>query len=214
MKSQSLQTTKFARYCTLGELTRETEEIVFVFHGYGQLASDFIKNFESLHSKKRFIIAPEGLSKFYIKGFFGKIGASWMTKEDRTNEIHDYLNLFDNIYSQYSTRTNKNTKTTLFGFSQGGAAASRWFVNSDLPNASLILWGSSLPPDIDYNRLRNKLIKPVKIVIGDNDEFISQERLVRELKVLEKERINFELKKYPGKHNIQPGLLKTLNLFF
>lgn len=213
MKSQSLQTIKTARYCTLGELSSKTEEIVFVFHGYGQLANEFINNFTSIQSSKRFIIAPEGLNKFYLNGFHGKIGASWMTKEDRQNEINDYLNFFNNIYSQYSTQINKDTKITLLGFSQGAAASSRWFVNSDFQNASLILWGSSLPPDIDYDKLRNKLIKPVKIVIGDEDEFISRERLDKELKVLEKERINFELKRYPGKHNIQPGLLHSLNLF-
>ncbi|MDZ7764342.1 MAG: dienelactone hydrolase family protein [Melioribacteraceae bacterium] len=115
--------------------------------------------------------------------------------------------------SKYSTQIDTNTKITLFGFSQGGAAASRWFVNSDLPNASLILWGSFPPPDIDYNKLRKKLSDPVKIIIGDNDEFISEDRLNKELKTLQREKINIELKKYPGRHNIQPGLLKKLELF-
>lgn len=213
MKTYSLQTTKTARYFTLGELTNETKEIFFVFHGYGQLASQFIKNFKTVQSSERFIVAPEGLNKFYVKGFSGKIGASWMTKEDRENEINDYLNFFDNILSKYSTQIDTNTKITLFGFSQGGAAVSRWFVNSDLPNASLILWGSFLPPDIDYNKLREKLSDPVKIIIGDNDEFISEDRLNKELKTLQREKISIKLKKYPGRHNIQPGLLKKLELF-
>ena len=213
MIEHSFKTTKTARFYTLGELTDSTTEIVFVFHGYAQLAKDFIQNFESVLNYSRFIIAPEGLNKFYFKGFSGKIGASWMTKEDRENEINDYLNFCDNIYNHFAGRLNSPIKIKLFGFSQGGATASRWFVQSGLQNAELILWGSSIPQDISYEKLRSKLLHPVKIIIGDNDEFITEERLKGELKKLDDNRINYELLKYPGKHNVQPGLLKKLNLF-
>lgn len=213
MKTHSIQTTKTARYYTIGELGEKTTEIIFVFHGYAQLAKDFIQNFESILNESRFIIAPEGLNKFYSKGFFGKVGASWMTKEDRENEIKGNLNFCDNIYNHFAEHLNEEIKIKLFGFSQGGATASRWFVNSKLQNAELILWGSSIPHDIDYQKLRSKLIQPVKIIIGGNDEFISNENLTTELNRLKENEIEFELKKYPGKHNIQPGLLKKLNLF-
>ncbi len=213
MKQHSIRTTKTGRFYTLGELTDSTREIVFVFHGYAQLAKDFIQDFEEIQSDSRLIIAPEGLNKFYVKGFYGKIGASWMTKEDRDNEINDYLTFLDNIYSVITDKMNKEIKIKLFGFSQGCATAVRWFVNSDLQNSELILWGSSIPPDIDFQKLKNKLPRPVKIVIGDEDEFISKERLSQEIEKLNKEEIPFELKKYPGKHNVQPGLLTQLNLF-
>jgi len=213
MKQHTIQTTKTARFCTLGELNNSTKEIVIAFHGYGQLANEFINNFEVVKSEERFIIAPEALNRFYFRGFGGKIGASWMTKEDRENEIKDYLSFLDNIYKQYSSIISKNTRTTIFGFSQGGATASRWFVNSDLQNANLILWGSSIPPDIEYERLKRKLTSKIKIVIGNEDEFVSEENLNNEIDRLQKENIDFELIKYPGKHNVQPGLLKELNLF-
>lgn len=213
MKQHTIQTTKTARYYTLGELSNSTKEIVFAFHGYAQLAKEFINNFTSIVSDQRFIIAPEALNKFYFRGFNGKIGASWMTKEDRENEIKDYLSFLDNIYKQYSSQINDEIRITLFGFSQGGATASRWFVNSDLPNSNLILWGSSLSHDIDYDKLRQKLISKIIIVIGENDEFISEESLKKEIGRLQEEKIDFELIKYPGKHNVQPGLLKELNLF-
>lgn len=213
MKTYYVQTTKTARYYTLGELNNSTEEIVFVFHGYAQFAKEFIQNFTSVESQTRFIIAPEGLNKFYFKDFHGKIGASWMTKEDRENEIQDYLTFLDNIYKQFSSKINKEIRITLFGFSQGGATASRWFVKSGLPNTSLILWGSSIPPDIDYNLLRKTLSSKIKIVIGDDDEFISEEDINTDAARLHKEKIDFELIKYRGKHNVQPGQLKELNLF-
>lgn len=213
MKQHTIQTTKTARYYTLGELNNSTKEIVFAFHGYAQLAKEFIQNFTTIESQTRFIIAPEALNKFYFNGFGGKIGASWMTKEDRENEIKDYLYFLDNLYRQYSSQINEEAKITLFGFSQGGATASRWFVNSTLQNGNLILWGSSIPPDIDYERIREKLTSKIRIVIGNEDEFISEEKLNNEIDRLQKEKIDFELIKYPGKHNVQPGLLKELNLF-
>ena len=41
-----IQVTKTARYFTLGELNEKTLEVWFVLHGYAQLASDFIKDFD------------------------------------------------------------------------------------------------------------------------------------------------------------------------
>ncbi|KUG26812.1 hypothetical protein ASZ90_003328 [hydrocarbon metagenome] len=213
MKQHTIQTTKTARYYTLGELNDSTDEIVFVFHGYAQLAKEFIQNFTGIQSVNRFIIAPEGLNKFYVKGFRGNVGASWMTKEDRENEIDDYINFLNNIYSEYSSQINDNTKITLFGFSQGCATASRWFVNSNFNNAELILWGSFIPPDINYDKLRSKLTAKLKIVIGDEDEFISEDRIKSGEEILVRENINYELIKYPGKHDVQPGLFNQLKLF-
>lgn len=213
MKSHNIQTTKTARYYTLGELTDSIEEIVFVFHGYAQLAKDFILNFESIQSSSRLIVAPEGLNKFYIKGIRGNVGASWMTKEDRENEINDYINFLNNIYSKYSSQVSDKIKITLFGFSQGCATASRWFVNSNFNNAELILWGSFIPPDIDYEKLRSKLKTNLKIIIGDEDEFIPEDRIKLGEEILKKKKINYELIKYPGKHDVQPGLFNQLKLF-
>lgn len=213
MKSHHIQTTKSARYYTLGELTDSTNEIVFVFHGYAQLANDFIQNFTGIQSVNRFIIAPEGLNKFYFKGFRGNVGASWLTKEDHESEINDFINFLNNIYSEYSSQINDNTKITLFGFSQGCATASRWFVDSNFNNAELILWGSFIPPIINYDKLRSILTTRLKIVIGDEDEFISEDRIKLGEEILIKENINYELIKYPGKHNVQPGLFNQLKLF-
>jgi len=213
MKLHNIQTTKTARYYTLGELTDSTEEIVFVFHGYAQLAKDFIQNFESIQSSSRFIVAPEGLNKFYVKGFRGNVGASWMTKEDRENEINDYINFLNNIYAEYSSQIKDSIKLTLFGFSQGCATASSWFVDSNFNNAELILWGSFIPPDINYDKLRSKLKTNLKIIIGDEDEFLSEDRIKSGEEILMKENINYELIKYPGKHNVQPGLFNQLKLF-
>ena len=93
-----------ARYFTDREPSRNIRDVWFVCHGYGQLASDFIREFECIGSTSRLIVAPEALSRFYIAdkgGFHGpdaKIGATWMTREDREVEIADYIGYLDRLY--------------------------------------------------------------------------------------------------------------------
>jgi hypothetical protein len=77
-----------ARYSRLGEINDDTEQVWFVIHGYGQLAHYFIRKFALLENKNTCIIAPEGLSRFYVNelkegGFRNsdRVGATWMTKE-------------------------------------------------------------------------------------------------------------------------------------
>ena len=81
------------KYSTYGKFSDRTEKIWFVCHGYGQLAEYFIKNFEVLDAETNYVIAPQGLSKFYLKGFTGRVGASWMTKEDRLTDIENQWTL-------------------------------------------------------------------------------------------------------------------------
>lgn len=122
-KTNHIKITKTARYYTLGKLNQQTQEVWFVLHGYAQLASDFIDEFEPLNNGTRFIVAPEGLNKFYAKGFGGKPSANWMTSEDRENEITDYVAYLNQLYCSLAIQP--HIKVVVLGFSQGVATASR-----------------------------------------------------------------------------------------
>ena len=83
--SHHLSVEKTARYFTMGEGKANCQYLWIVLHGYGQLASSVIKRFKTLDPDKHFVLAPEGLSRFYWgEGFGGKAVASWMTSEDRS----------------------------------------------------------------------------------------------------------------------------------
>jgi len=126
MKEQTIETKKTARYYTLGALSEKTRTVWFVCHGYGQLANYFLRNFKSLENEKTFIISPEGFHRYYLNGFSGRVGASWMTKEDRLNDIADYVAYLDQLYHKVFSSVNRNNlKVNLLGFSQGGATATR-----------------------------------------------------------------------------------------
>ena len=72
------------------------------------LAGDFIKTFDELASNGDFVIAPEALSRLYVKGDYGNVGANWMTKEDRENEISDYINYLDELFEKEITPYKKD----------------------------------------------------------------------------------------------------------
>ena len=89
--SHYIKTQKTARYFVLGNPGAQTKVIWFVLHGYGQLAERFISKFQSLVDDYTVVVAPEALHRFYATGNSGRIGASGMTKEDRENDILDYV---------------------------------------------------------------------------------------------------------------------------
>jgi len=98
-KEKHITVSRTARYFTLGELSQSTKDIWIVLHGHRQLAGDFINIFNELAVEGSFIIAPEGLMRLYIKGDYGDVGASWMTKEDRESDINDYVKYLDKLYN-------------------------------------------------------------------------------------------------------------------
>ena len=105
MKERNINFEFKARYYKLGDITHETKQVWFVLHGYGQLAQYFIKKFKAIESSQICIVAPEGLSKFYLEsvtsrsaGGSNRVGATWMTRENREVDIENYIALFKKFH--------------------------------------------------------------------------------------------------------------------
>jgi predicted esterase len=131
-----------------------------VCHGYGQLAGHFIREFEPLDDGSRLIVAPEALSRFYLKGTGGAIGASWMTKADRLQEIDDYTGYLDALYTHVFERVDRDgVRVVVLGFSQGGATAARWVSHGSGHADHLVLWAALVPDELQsregFRRLRS-----------------------------------------------------------
>ncbi|MCT4580893.1 MAG: alpha/beta hydrolase [Flavobacteriales bacterium] len=212
MKQINFKTEKTARYFTLGTLSSKTKNIWIVCHGYAQLANHFLKWFESIDSEENVIIAPEALHRFYWKGFDGKVVASWMTKEDRLNDIADYVNYLDQVTLSILQHVNRKTiKLNVLGFSQGGATVCRWVTQSNLNFDSLTLWAGAFPEDIDYFEERDFFnTLNLHLVIGDEDPFYSKERVAKQTQLLADKDINYTLIRFQGNHKVLPIPLKEL----
>lgn len=212
MEANYIITPKIGRYYKIENSNNNIKNILFVLHGYGQLAKEFIENFETLKTNENIIIAPEALNRFYTKGFYGSVGASWMTKEDRENDIKDYLNFLNNVYNKENALIfSPALKINILGFSQGTATAIRWVLQNKVKAENVILWGGSFPRDADYKKA-SIIFKSTKLtlVFGTEDEFISTKIIKEEQDILDQNKISFTTKEYIGKHEIIADVLKEL----
>lgn len=204
---------KTARYFTIGEATPSVKHLWFVLHGYGQLAEYFIRNFRGIASQDRLVVAPEGFHKFYLEGTGGRVGANWMTRENRLRDISDYTMYLNQLYQSLRTELSPNVKVHIFGFSQGVATAMRWanvFEGERL--TSLHNWAGTFPPDIDYLLNREKFNEVhLTSSFGDEDEYISPEMADQLAEQLTSQDIQVSVQHYRGKHKIyQTPLLELV----
>lgn len=205
-------------YETLGELTEKTENIWLVCHGYGQLAKFFIRRFDILDLEKSYVIAPQGLSKFYIDGNYGKVGASWLTKENREMDLQNALTYLRFIYENEVVKSLQNhkkdsnkLKINLLGFSQGAAMISRWAVACQILFDKLVIWGGRFPDEIQKEQLNFvKESAEIILVIGDKDEFYQQIYIDEETTKLTKLIKTPQLIIFDGTHEVRRDVLEKL----
>jgi predicted esterase len=201
-KSFEIKTSKTQRYFTHGDL-KKTSKLLIVLHGYGQLAEHFIRKFHQL-PENYYIVAPEAMHHFYLNGSSGRVGASWMTKEDRINNITDNNEYLNNLVDFLQTE-NEFSELLVLGFSQGGATAARWNLQrKDIDQ--LILWASIFPPDLEESSFSNS--KNGTFVIGKQDEFYDAAAQDKEINKYRS--LGFEIVVYDGKHDIDADTLKNL----
>ena len=202
---------KTARYFISGIPAKTIKNVWFVCHGYGQLANYFIKNFNCLDATENLIVAPEGLHRFYWEQFSGRVVASWMTKEDRTDDIADYINYLNAVYDEIMTSFKEtNVKINILGFSQGTATVCRWASDRKLAINNLILWAGGFPEDMEINSYTAWLNTFFTyLIVGDSDEFITTAQTDLQKKILMAINVPFEFISFNGKHIIdQPTLLQ------
>ena len=198
----TLTSSKTFRYFTFGN-PDDAKYILYVLHGYGQLAEHFIRKFHQLPGNY-YIVAPEAMHHFYLNGSSGRVGASWMTKEDRINNIADNNEYLNNLVDFLHTE-NEFSELLILGFSQGGATAARWNAQrKDIDQ--LILWASVFPPDLEESSFSNS--KNGTFVIGKHDEFYDAAAQANEISKYRS--LHFEIVEYDGKHDIDADTLKNL----
>lgn len=206
MECRHIQTTKTARYFTLGELNENTREVWIVLHGYAQLASDFIRQFEALENPSRFIVAPEGLNRFYAKGFGGKPVATWMTSEDREQEISDYVNYLETLFASLNLR--EQVKVVVLGFSQGVATASRFIHHTKKPVSAFVIYSGELAAELTNPVPDTIRSLSITYITGKNDPFITPEKHAAVYELMH--RLNARIIEFDGGHEVKSEVLLLL----
>lgn len=208
--AKSIVIQRSARYFLSSEPSALQTKLCFVLHGYGQLPQYFIRKFQALNRSDILFVAPEGLHRFYLQGNAGRVGASWMTKEERLEDIADYNRMLDQIAEELLSQ-NDYQKIAILGFSQGVATACRWANNTRHKFDSLISWAGAFPPDLDFKAaLANLKPRELHLLCGNEDEFISEERLKEHLNFLAEKGIQPQLQRFEGGHDIYKAPLEEL----
>lgn len=217
MLERHIVTRRTARYFVLGDPGKAPAELWVVCHGYGQLAAYFIRRFEPLAAFGRLIVAPEALSRFYLENPEGghadaRVGATWMTREDRLYDINDYVEYLDRIVSELSREWEGDPdRIVALGFSQGAATVARWAAMGRSRIDRAILWGDRLPPDLDLESRAEK-VKTVEwiFVSGRTDPYWPPQAVRSAALRLEEIGVGYRLLEFDGGHELEPDVLRSL----
>ena len=216
MQEHHIGVTRSARYFTLGDSSRGVGEVWFACHGYGQLAARFLEKLRVLGDGRRYLVAPEGLSRFYLSesSTERRVGASWMTREDRLAEIDDYVPYLDAVYADVFRSLDRAGVTVhALGYSQGASTVSRWVAMGKAKIDRLTLWGGEFPPDLDLasgpapGRLRSVKLT---LVYGRSDEYITPKVVQAVTTRLRQHGIPYEEIPFDGGHELNEAVLSGL----
>jgi predicted esterase len=214
-REEHIAVSKSARLFLLGEPASATD-IWIVCHGYGQLAGKFVQNFECIASATRLIVAPEALHRYYIDPLSvpardRRVGATWMTREDRTHDIADYVAYLDRVADHVKTRVSQPFRLHVLGFSQGSSTVFRWAAQGNTSIDTLILWAGEVPADVDMKQAEEKLAKTKVIFItGAADKMMPPHIVQLQQDRLAQAGIAFTAKQHAGAHGMNVHMLQEL----
>jgi len=198
-------------YLTQNELTSKTKNVWLVFHGIGYLSRYFVTYFNGLNAEENYIIVPQAPSKYYLKNDYKYVGASWLTKENTSTEVKNVLNYIDAVLEAENLPEDINLM--LFGFSQGVSVATRWLASKKVNCKLVALYAGGIPNEltVDDFEFMDYDATTIKLIYGDQDEYLTPDRLKGEkIKVEKLFRGNAETITFNGGHEMKPEIIKDL----
>jgi len=216
VEEHSISVPRTARYYSFGR-AQDPEELWICCHGYGQLAAEFADHLAPFDNGRRLIVVPEALSRFYLAdpakehGPESRVGATWMTRAARLQEIDDYVGYLDLLSRAVRTSLEAEPTICALGFSQGAATASRWAALGRERVSQLVLWGGVLPPDLDLDVVGDRLRDlDITVVVGERDGYASPDRLQELGARLASAEVPYRLLRFAGGHRLDSGVLRAL----
>jgi predicted esterase len=211
-----------ARYYQIGAAGQSIRDVWVLCHGFSQLAADFAVPFLALADPSRLFAVPEGLSRFYLDtrpGHSGasRVGALWMTREDRDAEISDIVTYLDTLYEKILGELAEHgverdrVRVHALGFSQGGPAVCRWAARGSAVIDHLVPWAHAIPQDVNIRALgeRRPYLR-IDMVYGTRDRFIGEDAVAEQRAVLDASDVPFLMRSFKGGHALNLPMLREL----
>jgi predicted esterase len=175
-------------------------------HGYGMLGQYFLPKFEPLFQQDTLVIVPEALSRFYLDPQYEKVGASWMTKEDRLLDIQEQHLYLNKVYEQFVKPLKSLEQFNVLGFSQGVATAWRWIQQQKIQVVNLVIWAGSIP----LEPVESFYVEKLWLVYAEDDPYAKwvNPQVVKDW--LNSQSIDYELIVFKGGHTMPKEVFENL----
>jgi predicted esterase len=216
LRTTRLRTSRTARCSVRGPAEPgDVRELWIALHGYGQLAASLANDLGAIDDGTRLIVAPEGLSRFYFAKPFeshreAPVGASWMTRADRLEEIADHLEWLQLAYEHHAAPLAADVPLTVLGFSQGAAAATRWVASGKVRPRHVVCWGAGIAPELDLGPDSPLRRAHVTLVHGVRDRIVSREAVDAERARLDAAGFPHDYVEFQGGHRLDDATLERL----
>ena len=216
-REHHLTVPRSARYVVLGEPGPHVRTLWIALHGYGQLAARFARRCAPLAGDHALVAVPEALSRFYLDAPAGgshaaaRVGASWMTREDRLAEIGDHVAYLDLLVARLREECGGAPAVRALGFSQGVATMARWLAFGATRVERAVAWGGLLPEDLDLAQLADRLEgAPFAFVIGEADGHRSVEQVRAQAAAARERGVASRVVTYAGGHALDAETLAAV----
>ena len=219
LRTEHLPVRRTARLALMGTPGPHIRELWYVLHGYGQLAPEFLAGCGAIADDTRLLVAPEALSRFYEGDLATRmhqkdprVGASWMTREDRLTDIADNMAYLDAVHTHVSrSLDDARPPVTVLGFSQGAATSTRWVASGSCDVARHLVWGAAMAHDVDLTDPESPLRRPETVlVVGKMDHFAPPRAVTAELARLAAARFPVRNVSFDGGHRLDDDTLRAI----
>lgn len=214
-------TQRTARYAVLGAEPSQAARIWFALHGYGMLAARFAQPFSDVIPDDTCVVAPEGLSRFYLElpradgGHMQRVGATWLTRESRDTEIDDallWLDLVhDEVVAESTAARSRPPLVAVLGFSQGVATAMRWIASGHVAPRQFVAWAGGLAHDVDRAAFTARMhAGEMVFVAGTQDPYITEDARAEVADAVSALSVAYRVLSFDGAHQLHAPLLESL----
>ncbi len=165
------------------------------------------------------VVAPEALNRFYLapvtpdRRHMDRIGAAWLTREDREHEIIDANLWLDAVHRDVVEESGSSSRpqTTVLAFSQGVATAMRWIMKGAVRPRHVVFWAGGTATDIDQSAFA-AVVKHSSFtyVAGDRDEFLPPAIIAKIIDGFTSSGVTPEFRSFSGGHQLNRELLAEL----
>jgi len=134
-----------------------------------------------------------------------------MTREDRLSDIEDNVEYLDALHAHVLASLGGASPTfTALGFSQGVATVARWLERTSVHVDRALLWGSTIPADVDLAASPALRAARLTSIAGSADEHATPDMLASQDVRLTTNGIAYERVSFNGSHRIDRDLLGRL----